>query len=130
MVQAGTVALSPGSSYAPGSLGTKGSIRNPLVVTLLCYATCGIYAMVVFYSLMAELKSYLNKDEIVPWHILVPILNLIVILTKLPEWITEAKRRAGSRNPQSAGALLYLLLLPYFFTKDMNEIWDPAKSGG
>jgi hypothetical protein len=53
-----------------------------------------------------------------------------VILGNLPEWVSEAKQRAGSRNPQSAGPILYFLLLPYFFTKDMNEVWDPMGATG
>ena len=129
MMPAPNAALAP-TSYPPPVAAGREHIRNPLVVTLLCYVTCGIYAIVVMYSLMAELKAYLNREEIVPWHILVPILNLVVILTKLPGWVTEAKQRAGSRNPMSSGPLLYFLLLPYFFTKDMNEVWDPTSSGG
>jgi hypothetical protein len=129
MIPAGGSGLSPSGSYMP-AIANRDHIRNPLVVTLLCYVTCGIYAIVVMYSLMSELKSYLNREEIVPWHILVPVLNLVVILTKLPTWVTEAKQRAGSRNPMSAGPLLYFLLLPYFLTKDMNEVWDPTSSGG
>lgn len=118
MVQAGG-----GGGYIAGS---KGPIRNPMMVTLLAFITCGIYGIIAIYAMMSELKAYLNKEEIVPWHLFVPILGLIVILTKVPNWVTEAKQRAGSRNPQSAGPIMYLLLLPYFFTKDMNEVWDPA----
>jgi hypothetical protein len=129
MMPSPNAALAP-TSYPPATAAGREHIRNPLVATLLCYVTCGVYAIVLMYSLMAELKAYLNREEIVPWHVLVPILNLIVILTKLPAWVTEAKQRAGSRNPMSSGALLYFLLLPYFFTKDMNEVWDPTTSGG
>jgi len=122
MVQAGGAALAPGGyAQAPG----KGPIRNPGMVTLLTMITCGLYGIFTFYSMMTELRAYLNKQEIVPWHIFVPILGVITILGKLPEWVTEAKQRAGSRNPQSSGPLLYFLLFPYFFTKDMNEVWDP-----
>ena len=56
----------------------------------------------------------------------VPVLNIIILFTKLPGWVTEAKQRAGSRNPQSAGPIMYFLLAPYFLTKDMNEVWDPT----
>jgi hypothetical protein len=97
-----------------------------MMVTLLTFVTCGIYGMIAMYSMMSELKAYLNKEEIVPWHLFVPIFGLIVRLTKLPGWVTEAKQRAGSRNPQSAGPVMYFLLSPYFFTKDMNEVWDPT----
>jgi hypothetical protein len=106
--------------------GGKGKIRNPILVTLLIPVTCGIYGLIAIYSMMSELKAYLNKEEIVPWHMFVPILGLIVMLTKVPNWVTEAKQRAGSRNPQSAGPIMYFLLFPYFFTKDLNEVWDPS----
>ena len=94
-------------------------------MTLLTFVTCGLYGMIAFYMMLSELKAYLNKEEIVPWHIFVPILSLIVLLGKLPGWVTEAKQRAGSRNQQSSGPVLYFLLGPYFVTKDMNEVWDP-----
>jgi hypothetical protein len=116
-----------GGGYAAGA-GAKGTIRNPIMVTLLAFITCGIYGIFALYSMMSELKAYLAKEEIVPWHLFVPILNLIVILTKVPNWVTEAKQRAGSRNPQSSGPIMYFLLFPYFFAKDLNEVWDPTAS--
>ena len=120
MVQAGSSALAPGSQPL-----SKPGVRNPVVVTLLTFVTCGLYGMIAFYMMLSELKAYLNKEEIVPWHIFVPILSLIVLLGKLPGWVTEAKQRAGSRNQQSSGPVLYFLLAPYFVTKDLNEVWDP-----
>jgi hypothetical protein len=125
MVQAGGAALAP-QGYGQPAIAGKGPIRSPIMVTVLFYVTCGIYGIFAFYSMLSELKAYLNKQEITPWHLFVPILGMIVVLGKLPGWVTEAKQRAGSRNPQSSGALLYFLLFPYFFTKDMNEVWDPT----
>jgi NADH:ubiquinone oxidoreductase subunit 6 (subunit J) len=119
MVAAGGAALAPMSQA-----GGKPVVRNPIMVTVLTFV-CFIYGLITFYQMMSELKAYLNKEEIVPWHLFVPILGLIVLLTKLPGWVTEAKQRAGSRNPQSAGPIMYFLLAPYFFTKDMNEVADP-----
>jgi hypothetical protein len=123
MVQQAGAALAPQGYAAPG---TKGKIRNPVMVTILCMVTCGLYGIFAIYAMMSELRAYLNKEEIVPWHIFVPILGIIVILGKCPGWVTEAKQRAGSRNPQSSGPILYFLLFPYFFTKDLNEVWDPT----
>jgi hypothetical protein len=125
MMSAGGAALAPGGYGQPAGV-VRGPIRNPVTVTLLTMVTCGFYGIFAFYSMMSELKAYLNRDEIVPWHIFVPILGIIVMLGKLPGWVTEAKQRAGSRNPQSSGPVLYFLLFPYFFTKDMNDVWDPT----
>lgn len=120
MVQAGSSALAPGAQSE-----RKPHVRNPVMVTVLTYVTCGIYGIIAFYSMLSELKAYLNKEEIVPWHLFVPVLGLIILLGKLPGWVTEAKQRAGSRNQQSSGPILYFLLAPYFLTKDLNEVWDP-----
>jgi hypothetical protein len=125
MMQAGGAALAP-QGYAQPAVAGKGKIRNPVMVTVLCMVTCGLYGIFTFYSMMSELRAFLNKQEIVPWHIFVPILGIIVMLGKLPGWVTEAKQRAGSRNPQSSGPVLYFLLFPFFFTKDMNDVWDPT----
>jgi len=114
-----------GGAYAQQPTG-RPPVRNPVMVTLLTFVTCGLYGIFTFYAMMSELRTYLNKEEIVPWHIFVPILSLIVVLGKLPGWVTEAKQRAGSRNPQSAGPIMYFLLFPFFFTKDMNDVWDPT----
>jgi hypothetical protein len=125
MVQAGGAALAPGGYGQPAVAG-NGPIRNPILVTVLCMVTCGFYGIFTFYKMLSELRAYLNRQEIVPWHLFVPILGIIVMLGKLPGWVTEAKQRAGSRNPQSSGAILYFLLFPYFFTKDMNDVWNPS----
>jgi hypothetical protein len=125
MMHAGGAALAPMSQT-----GAKPGVRNPVMVTVLTFVTCGLYGMITFYAMLSELKAYLNKEEIVPWHIFVPILGLIVLLGKLPGWVTEAKQRAGSRNPQSAGPIMYFLLAPYFVTKDLNEVWDPMGTSG
>ena len=124
MVQAGGAALAPMSGA-----GSKPNVRNPVMVTVLTFLTCGLYGAIMLYMMLSELRAYLNKEEIVPWHIFVPILGIIVLLGKLPGWVTEAKQRAGSRNQQSSGPILYFLLYPYFVTKDLNEVWDPMGSG-
>jgi hypothetical protein len=113
--------FAPAGYAAP--FAARGKVRNPFIVLLLACVTCGIYGMVWSYKSLAELRAYLTKAEIVPWHILIPILNIVVLLFKLPDWVTEAKQRAGARNPKSAGALLYFLLGWYFITTDLNEIW-------
>jgi hypothetical protein len=119
-------AMMPGMGAPMGAVGVRGKMRNPIACLLLAFFTCGIYGLIAAWTMMNELKAYLGKPEIVPWHILIPVYNLIVLIVKLPAWVTEAKQRAGSRNPMSAGPLLYLLLGLYFLPKDLNEVWDPS----
>ena len=78
-------------------------VRNPVMVTLLTYVTCGIYGIFAFYSMMSELKAYLNKEEIVPWHLFVPVLGLIILLAKLPGWVTEAEATRRIAQPAVGG---------------------------
>jgi hypothetical protein len=130
MVHGGGAAVAPAGYASP--FAARGKVRNPFIVLLLACVTCGVYGLVWSYKSLAELRTFLSKNEIVPWHILVPILNIVVLLFKLPDWVTEAKQRAGARNPKSAGALLYFLLGWYFITTDLNEVWQagpPAPPG-
>jgi hypothetical protein len=120
MMAGGGAALAPVSQTQ-----NNPQVRNPMMVLILTMVTCGLYGLVTSYMMLTELKGYLNKEEIVPWHIFVPVLGIIVLVAKAPGWVTEAKQRAGARNQESAGPVMYFLLAPYFFTKDMNEVWDP-----
>lgn len=114
----------PGMGMQPyAGTGPKGTVRNPLTVMILTFVTCGIYGIFAFWSMLSELKAYLQKDEIQPIFMFIPILNLILLL-KLPEWVSEAKQRAGCQNPHSSGLILYWLLGVYFLPKDLNEVWE------
>jgi hypothetical protein len=105
-----------------------GNMRNPIVSLLLCYATCGIYFLFWIWSTVNELRAFRGRDDINPILFLIPILNYLLIW-QLPPKVLEAKMMAGVPNPQVPHPVLYLLLSPYFFTADLNEIWM-AQGGG
>jgi heme/copper-type cytochrome/quinol oxidase subunit 3 len=123
MMHAGSGAMQGYGAPGMAGAGSPGTLRNPVMV-LVMSMLCGFYAMFALFSMLSELRAYTGKEEIVPWHIFIPIYN-IVVLIKSAEWVTEAKQRAGCRDPQSAGPLLYFLLSPYFMAKDLNEVWNP-----
>jgi hypothetical protein len=109
---------------AAGMIGPSGQTRNPMMV-LLISAICFLYGMYQFYVMLAELKDFLQSDEINPIHIFIPVLN-ILMLFKLPGWVLEAKRRAGVPNPEVASVILYWFLGLYLLPKDLNEVWNPT----
>jgi len=104
-----------------------GNIRNPIVSLLLC-AICFIYGFFWIWSTVNELKAFRGKEDINPILFFIPILNIIQIW-QLPPKVLEAKMMAGVPNPQVPHPILYLLLSPYFFTADLNEIWTAAGGG-
>jgi hypothetical protein len=110
-------------TYPAGGAGPIGQTRNPMMVFLLG-CVCFLYMFWQGFVMLGELKAYLNKDEINPIHLFIPILNLLLIL-KLPGWVLEAKQRAGVPNPQVTNILFYFFFHSYFLPKDLNEVWNP-----
>lgn len=92
---------------------------------LLAYVTCGLYGLISLWSMAGELKAFRQRDDISPILFLIPIIQLIE-LWKLPAKVLEAKHMAGVHNPQVVHPILYILLYPYFFTSDLNEVWQAA----
>lgn len=107
-----------------GMQGARGQTRNPVTALLGSMFCCGI----PFYGMLNDLKEYTKDESFQPWHMFIPILNLLLLL-KLPEIVTRAKQTAGSRNPQSESLVMYLFLAPFALAKDLNQVWDPNSQG-
>jgi hypothetical protein len=110
---------------APGAHGPVGNVRNPIVM-LLVGMICAPYLLFVMYSALNELKAFRQKDDFNP---ILFILLWVVFVWQLPDKVREAKAMAGIQNPQTASAIMYFLLGPYFFLSDLNEIWQAAGGG-
>lgn len=107
--------------------GPVGQTRNP-VMTLVLSAICAFYAIYSMWTMINELKNYLNKPEIQAWHLFVPILNIILLWVNVPKWVGEAKQKAGAANPQPASIIMYILFSPYALADDLNQVWNPRGS--
>lgn len=107
-----------------GAHGPVGNVRNPIAVFVIGMI-CFLYLLFVLWSTLNELKAFRQKDDINPILFFVPILNLLQ-LWQLPQKVLEAKQMAGVPNATVSHPVLYLLLWPYFFTADLNEIWQAA----
>ena len=113
--------MMPGTALS--AAGTVGNVRNPIVVLLLGYVTCSIYWLIALWSMLGELKAFRGKDDINPILFFIPVLGLIQMWS-LPAKVLEAKSMAGVPNPQVVHPILYLLLWPYFFSADLNEVFQ------
>jgi hypothetical protein len=122
MAQAG---YGGGVPMGAAGVGPKGQMRNPIMVFIISYVTCGLYGLWQTFQMCSELKAFLNTEEITPWWSFVFPLNLLLIL-KLPNLVTEAKRRAGHPNPSAGNIIMYLFFIWYIFPKDLNEVWNPT----
>ena len=111
-----------------GQRGPIGKIRNPVMTLVLGYVTCGILALISFWSMLNELKNFRGKDDLNPIFFFIPVLQYIEIW-KLNEKVLDAKRMAGVPNPQVASPIAYLFLALYFLPGDLNEIWQAASGG-
>jgi hypothetical protein len=115
----------PGFPMAPH--GPVGKIRNPVMVFVLTYVTCGLYGMLALFSMLGELNAFRQKNDINPIMLFIPILGLLEML-KLPAKVLEAKRMAGVPNAQEPNVILYLFLGIYFIPADLNEVWQAASA--
>ena len=117
----------PGGGMGSGGGGPRGEMRNPVMVLVISMICC-VYGFIQLWSMLSELKEYTRDESFAPWQVLIPVLNIYFLFIKVPEQVNKAKQMAGSRNPQNAGILLYILI-PYFaLAKDLNEVWDPNAS--
>jgi hypothetical protein len=123
MVPAGQPGYPIQGAMAPH--GPIGKIRNPVMVVVLTYVTCGFYGLLALMQMAGELKAFRQKDDINAIMFFVPILGLLELL-KLPAKVLEAKRMAGVPNAQEPNVILYLLLGIYFLPADLNEVWQAA----
>ncbi len=118
-----------GGGGGGGARGPVGQIRNPVMVMIISYI-CFIYAVLQLLAMMGELKAYLQKDEIVPWHLLIPYYNIYLLVIKVPAWVREAKQKAGCANPEPMNIVMYLFLGLYALPADLNEVWQRSAHPG
>lgn len=113
----------PGGGMAPagpGGLGPKGTVRNPVQVTLISMFCCFYYGLFQCMKAEEEVNKFLGKSE--GGSILWMLFPLIPALS-MPKLIAEARAKAGTPT-QGEGSLIMYIFLPYYaFTKDVNELW-------
>lgn len=127
--------------------GERPTKRNPMMVTLIALgaivggqvignilasatgvgvlaSALSVAGYVIFCLTLApmvgELKRFTGGD-ITPWWVWVPILNLILLVVKVPAEMTKAKQMAGVQAPVRP-VWMYFLLSPFALSSDLNDI--------
>jgi hypothetical protein len=93
-------------------LANLGSLVS-LVGLILFYFVC--------YQMLNELKNVTKNPQFAWWPIIVPIYNIIYLLTMVPPEMTKAKQMVGAPQP-TRSPILYLFLAPFALASDLNDI--------
>ncbi len=97
------------------------NIYSLMYLGQLCALAGGVLAIYQFYQMVNEVK-WVTKDESLQfWPIIIPIYNLIWILTILPVHVTKAKQMVGAQQP-TRSLVVYFFLSLYALAADVNDI--------
>ena len=102
-----------------GPIQTRGTVRNPITMFLVS-SCCFPYVLFQYKQMEEELKAVAGNPG--PGSILWFLFPLVPLLS-MPKLIGEARAKAGTPTQGEGSLIMYLLLGPYFLTKDANEIF-------
>lgn len=123
-------------------MGNIGKFKSPGTVLILSIVTLGIYSIIWMGMLWQEMKEYTGKG-LSGWSLfllLVPVVNIYIYIMMLiycftiPQNIGIERMKLGMPQGLSAvwGLLMFVpvggLIWMYFVQKNLNELWDAAKS--
>ncbi len=112
-----------------GQYGPIGKDRNPIVLLLLSWITCGLYYIIALFSMSKELCAFRQKQDISPIMFFIPILGWLEMM-KVADKVYEAKVLAGLPNPTKTSGILYILLGWWFWPSEMNQVWAAVRQRG
>ena len=128
----------PGAFPAPaGGLFSAGEKREPGMVILFTFLTCGIYALWWYHTYATEVKNALNRQDLNPGRDLLlmfvtcGIWGIIAFYYNYPKLFTEMQQRVGLPPNDISGTtvLLGILFAPvsiYMIQSELNRIWSAA----
>jgi len=90
-----------------------------MVLVISC--VCCLYGILQYMQMGTELKSALPDSKFVWWHLFIPIYGYYVGWILLPAEVARAKQALGIQKPPQ-NIVLYILLGPFAFATDMNDI--------
>jgi len=120
-----------------GGLFSGGEKREPGLVILFTFLTCGIYALWWYHAYATEVKNSLNRQDLSPGRDLLlmfvtcGIWGIIAFYYNYPKLFLDMQRRVGLPPNDISGmtVLLGILFAPvaiYMIQSELNKIWDAA----
>lgn len=82
----------------------------------------------IYYSIISmsnELKAITQNPEFGWWKLFIPILNIIFMLSDVPNEVARAKQMMGVPKP-ARGVIVYFFLFTYALAADLNDIAQPG----
>ncbi|HEX8493791.1 MAG TPA: DUF4234 domain-containing protein [Pyrinomonadaceae bacterium] len=123
--------------YASSGLMSVGEKRDPLMVIVFTFLTCGIYGIWWMVTYGNEVKNSLGRQDLNPGMDLVlgiitcGIWSTIAFWYKYPKLIMEMQQRVGlpPNDISTTTLLLGIFFAPaalYIVQSELNKIWDAA----
>ena len=120
-----------------GRLLAVGEKRDPGMVILFTFLTCGIYAFWWYHKYATEIKNALGRQDLNPGTDLLltfvtcGIWGIIAFYNKYPKLITDMQQRVGlpPNDISSTTIILGVLFAPaaiYIIQSELNKVWDAA----
>jgi len=120
-----------------GGLFSVGENREPGLVILFTFLTCGIYALWWYHTYATEVKNALNRQDLSPGRDLLlmfvtcGIWGIIAFYYNYPKLFVDLQRRVGLPPNDISGmtVLLGILFAPvsiYMIQSELNKIWSAA----
>ena len=128
----------PGGFPAPaGGLFSVGEKREPGLVILFTFLTCGIYGIWWYHTYATEIKNALNRQDLNPTTDLLltfvtcGIWGIIAFYYNYPKLFVDMQRRVGlpPNDISTTTVLLGILFAPvsiYMIQSELNRIWSAA----
>jgi uncharacterized membrane protein YidH (DUF202 family) len=115
-----------------------GDKRDPIMVLLLSFVTCGIYAFYEIYKVSSEIRDALGRQDVNPTLDLVLSivtcgLYLIYLAYRYPQLIMEMQDRV--KLPRNDISLISIILAVcglsmvslFMIQTELNKVWDAAR---
>jgi hypothetical protein len=116
----------------------RGEVRNPIMVVVLPFLTCGIYSFIWLFALCADLNKGLGREEFNPIkEIALTFLTCgfwgYYFLWRACEGVVEVQKSWGVQ-PQMDAAVMFLMgflgIGPFFMQQGLNNAWENGSPGG
>lgn len=120
-----------------GGLSSVGEQREPGLVLLFTFLTCGIYGLWWYHTYATEIKNALNRQDLSPTRDLLlmfvtcGIWGIIAFYYNYPKLFVDMQQRVGlpPNDISTTTVLLGILFAPvsiYMIQSELNRIWSAA----